>query len=209
MKVISLADFGIDEGKIVNVTLDNIHLMLADVHSTKIACIDLESVPSILKYVSSPISTLQLSTPTTTYIIDLLVDPPAHKDLLAALHTGVLSNPEVLKVGVGIDNDVANLKKAFEIPYEMCIRNYISLDDMYKSVTGSGKSSLDHMCEQVLGRPASPRGRGVQAQPGQRVGQEASEEGPAPLRSPRQPRVVRAVQQDPPRPPDRGCSHVH
>lgn len=122
--------------------------------------IDIETVPTILKFQECSPSLLQLATQDAVFVIDLLSPEEGFGKYAFEEFAGrICSNPEILKIGQGLDNDIKVLKKRYQVTepivaaYDQEIRHFITLDDMFKSVTGNTRCALDFMCETLLRRP--------------------------------------------------------
>lgn len=86
--------------------------------------IDVENVPSCLKFVDSLPSTIQLATPERVYIVDLLATELAWaQTCFSRLVTQLLENDAILKLGLGLENDIVNLKRRFGIKEKVVDRS--------------------------------------------------------------------------------------
>lgn len=84
--------------------------------------IDVENVPSCLKFVDSVPSTIQLATSERIYIVDLLANDTAWaKAVFLRLVKELFENDAILKLGLGLQNDVMNLKQRFEVKEKVVI----------------------------------------------------------------------------------------
>lgn len=84
--------------------------------------IDVENVPSCLKFVDSVPSTIQLATSERIYIVDLLANDTAWaKAIFGRLVKELFENDAILKLGLGLQNDVMNLKHRFEVKEKVVV----------------------------------------------------------------------------------------
>ena len=78
--------------------------------------IDVENVPSCLKFVESLPSTIQLATLERIYIVDLLANELAWtQNFFTRLVKQLFENDAILKLGLGLENDIVNLKRRFGV----------------------------------------------------------------------------------------------
>lgn len=155
-----MAGLGFSEDKIVVVdTKAALDKAIDDLILAKRIGIDIETVPTILKFQECLPSLVQLATSDSIFVIDLLAADEGFGayafDKFANL---ICNNPAILKIGQGLDNDVKILKKKFGVTGQIVdlikkeIRNFVTLDDMFKSITGNNRCALDFMCETLLSR---------------------------------------------------------
>jgi hypothetical protein len=78
--------------------------------------IDVENVPSCLKFVESLPSTIQLATHDRVFIVDLLTNELSWAAaFFDRLVKQLLENDAILKLGLGLENDLVNLKRRFGV----------------------------------------------------------------------------------------------
>lgn len=115
---LSLADIGYTEAQVSIVTTkESLDKAVEKILASKRVGIDIETVPTILKFQECSPSLLQLAVQDEIFVIDLLVEEEegfgAYAfDQFAKL---ICSNVDLLKVGQGLDNDVKVLKKKYQV----------------------------------------------------------------------------------------------
>lgn len=110
-----------------------------DLKSAKILGFDTETRPSFVKGQVYKVALLQLSTEHDAYLIRL------HKISHFQSLVSVFENPEIVKVGVAIRDDIKTLQKTFKFKP----KNFIELQTLAKE-KGLTKFGLKGMSEEVL-----------------------------------------------------------
>ncbi len=87
---------------------ESIHHVIREINGQKVLGFDTETKPSFKKGVSNQISLIQLTAQNATYLIRL------NKTGMTKELTELLANEEVLKVGVGIRDDIRGLRKLID-----------------------------------------------------------------------------------------------
>lgn len=121
LKMLYLSDFNIDESMIQIVgskaELDEAVKQITESkrvsHANQVG-IDIETVPSILKFEECQPSLLQIATPSKIFIFDLLSpEQDFGKQAFEAFAKSICDNTGLLKVGLGLSNDLKILKKKY------------------------------------------------------------------------------------------------
>lgn len=67
----------------------------------------------------------------------------------------IIADNDKLKLGLALKKDFENLKKEYGSDMSGIFRNYLDIGETYKSLFMDGKSSLDHIVWELLGKKLS------------------------------------------------------
>lgn len=131
------------EGKIVlAATADQHAQAIAEIREYTVTGFDTETRPSFRKGVSYPLGLLQIAVPGKVYLLRI------HKTGLTPALAAFLSDPNILKVGIGLLDDLRALQ---ELAPNLQLEGFFELDKVTKEELGIQQSGLRNLTSILLG----------------------------------------------------------
>ena len=154
-KYLSLSDMGFSEADITIIEseepFENLERAFEELSKAKWVALDTENSPQELPSVPASAELLQLASPSKVFLLNMNA---LKSERVITLLNGLFQNTSLLKLGYQFKEDLKKLQQNFERG-QLYMRNFLDLGDLFSDLTGNKLTSLQNVCEKVLGENLS------------------------------------------------------